>query len=257
MMFLLKKIISLFFMPVPLCLLLTLLGLFCLWFTRKQKTGKVFVTVATLFLGLLSYGAVSDMLARPLERKYPPITHFEALKELKWIVVLSGGASVDPELPLSTYLSGACLSRLSEGCYIHNRLPGTKLILTGRNGFEGIMPMVEVMRHVAVEWGVGPEDIVLETKAMDTKDHPIYVKEIVGKDKFILVTSASHMPRAMALFRKHGMDPIPAPTDYMVKKRDGGLRPGAFFPGAGSLGKAVGAIHEYLGMLWAKLRSQM
>ena len=47
------------------------------------------------------------------------------------------------------------------------------------------------------------------------------VKEIVGKDKFILVTSASHMLRAMALFRKQGMEPIPAPTDYMVKEREG------------------------------------
>jgi len=197
------------------------------------------------------------MLVRPLEKKYPPITNFEPLKDLKWIVVLSGGASVDPELPLSTYLPGACLSRLSEGCFIHNRLPETKLILTGRSGFEGPMPVVEVMGNVAVEWGVGSEDIVLETKAIDTKDHPIYVKEIVGKDKFILVTSASHMPRAMALFRKHGMDPIPAPTNYMVKKTEGGLRPGVFFPSAGSLGKAGRAIHEYLGMLWAKLRSQM
>ena len=83
------------------------------------------------------------------------------------------------------------------------------------------------------------------------------VKEIVGKDKFILVTSASHMPRAMALFRKHGMDPVPGPTDYMVKEREGGLTPGVFFPSAGSLEKAESVIHEYLGMVWGKVRSQM
>ncbi len=83
------------------------------------------------------------------------------------------------------------------------------------------------------------------------------VKEIVGKDKFILVTSASHMPRAIGLFRKYGMDPIPAPTDYMVKEREGGLTPRVFFPSAGSLEKAGRAIHEYLGMMWGKVRSQM
>ena len=105
--------------------------------------------------------------------------------------------------------------------------------------------------------GQGPEDIVLETKAADTKDHAIYVKEIVGKDRFILVTSASHMPRAMALFRKHGMEPVPAPTDYMVKVRGWGLRPMMFFPSAGSLEKAGRAIHEYLGIIWGKVRSQM
>jgi uncharacterized SAM-binding protein YcdF (DUF218 family) len=256
-MFLLKKIISPFFMPVPACLLLALLGLFCLWFTRKQKTGKVFVTIATLFFGLLSYGAVSDMLARPLERKYPPITHFEVLKDVKWIVVLSGGASVDPELPLSTYLSGACLSRLLEGVCLYNRLPETKLILTGRSDSKGILADADVMADVAEEWGVNPENMVLETKARDTMDHAIYVHEIVGKDKFILVTSAAHMHRAMRLFRNQGMEPIPAPTDYMVMEREVGLRLGMFFPSVGALGKAGRAIHEYLGMVWAKLRGQI
>jgi uncharacterized SAM-binding protein YcdF (DUF218 family) len=130
------------------------------------------------------------------------------------------------------------LIRLSEGIYIHNRLPETKLILTGMSRFDGMTPMAEVMGDVAVEWGVDPKDIVVEAEAKDTKDHPIYVKEIVGKDRFILVTSASHMPRAMGLFRKHGMDPIPAPTGYMVKNREGGLRSGVFFPDARSLEKA-------------------
>lgn len=256
-MFLLKKIISPFFMPVPACIFLALLGLFFLWFTRKQRIGKVLVTISTVLLGVFSYGAVSDMLARPLERQYPPITDFQLLKDVKWIVVLGGGSSVDPGLPSSTYLSDASLVRLSEGVFLHNRLPQTKLILTGRSGFEGVTPVAQVMGDVAREWGVETEDIVLETKATDTKDHPIYVKEIVGKDRFILVTSASHMPRAMGLFRKHGMEPIPAPTDYMVKEREGGLRLGMFIPSAGSLEKVGRVIHEYLGMMWGKMRSQI
>jgi uncharacterized SAM-binding protein YcdF (DUF218 family) len=255
-MFFLKKIISPFFMPVPACLLLAVLGLIFLWFTRKQKTGKVLLTISTVFLGLLSYDAVSDMLAKPLEEKYPPIRSFENIQDVKWIVVLAGGSGVDPGLPPSTYLSEASLVRLSEGVFLHNRLPQTKLILTGRSGFEGFTPVAEVMADTASEWGVKPEDIIIEAEATDTKDHPIYVKEIVGSDEFILVTSASHMPRAIALFRKHDMKPIPAPTDYMAKKREGGLTPGVFFPGAGALEKAERAIHEYLGIMWAKVRKQ-
>lgn len=257
MIFLAKKIISPFLTPLSASLLLALLGLFFLWYTRRQKTGKVLVTMSTLLLGFFSYGVLCDMVVRPLELKYPPITDFQALKDVKWVVVLSGGCGVDPALPLSTYLSEASLIRLSEGIYIHNRLPATKLILTGRSAFKGITPVAEVMGDVAMEWGVKPEHIVIETKATDTKDHPIYVEEIVGRDRFILVTSASHMPRAMGLFRKQGMEPIPAPTDYMVKKRDGGLSPGVFFPSSEALETAERAIHEYLGMVWARLRSQM
>ena len=129
--------------------------------------------------------------------------------------------------------------------------------MTGRSGFEGITPVAEVMADTAQEWGVDRENIFIEKKARDTKDHPIYVKGIVGKAKFILVTSASHLPRAMALFRKQGMEPIPAPTDYLAREREGGLPPGVFYPCAGSLEKAERAIHEYLGLLWGKVRGQM
>ena len=243
-------------MPLPACLFLAILGLFCLWFTRKQKTGKVLLTMSTVLLGVFSYCSVTDMLAKPLEQAYQPVSDFQGLEDVKWIVVLGGGSSVDPSLPPSTYLSDASLIRLSEGVFLHNRLPKSKLVLTGRSGFEGIRPVAEVMADTASEWGVESENIVLETNATDTKDHPVYVKEFVGKDRFILVTSASHMPRAMGLFRKHGMDPIPAPTDYMVKEREGGLSPGVFFPSAGSLEKAERVIHEYLGIVWARIREQ-
>jgi len=257
MIFLFKKIISPFFMPLPLCFFVALVGLFFLWFTRRKKTGRVLVTMSTLLLGFFSYGVVSNLLAKPLEQEYPAIKDFKLLKDVEWVVVLGGGYSVDPKLPPSTYLSEPSLFRLSEGIYIHNRIPGSKLIVTGRSAFKGITSVAAVMAATAKEWGVDPKYIVIEKKAADTKDHAIYVKEIVGRDRFILVTSASYMPRAMALFRKHGMEPIPAPTDYMVMEREGGLTPGVFFPSAEALEKAERAIHEYLGMVWAKLRSQM
>ena len=146
--------------------------------------------------------------------------------------------------------------RLSEAVCIHNKLPQTRLVFTGRSGFKGFTPVAEVMADMAVELGLRPDEIIIEPEATDTKDHPIRVKEIIGSDKFILVTSASHMPRAMALFKRQGMQPIPAPTDYLVKRREA-FSPGVFFPSAGSLEKAGRAIHEYLGVMWAKLRCEI
>ena len=256
MIFVLKKIISPIFLPVPACLLIALIGLFLLWFTRRQKTGKVLVTISILMLGFFSYDTVSNMLARPLEEKYHPISDFQSLKGVKWIVVLAGGSTVDRTLPLSTYLAEASLVRLSEGIRIHNKLTQTRLVFTGGSGFKGFTPEAEVLADTAMALGVKPDNIIIEPKATDTKDHTIRVKEIIGRDKFILVTSATHMPRAMALFKKHGMHPIPAPTDYLVMQKEG-ISPGDFFPNAGSLGKAGQALHEYLGIVWAKLRDQI
>jgi len=256
-MFLLKKIVAPFLMPVSGLLFLALAGLFCLWFTRKQKTGKVLVTIATLLLGLLSYNAVSYRLVAPLEGRHPPLTNLDTVHEVKWIVVLGGGSCVNLELPVSTYLSDSSLFRLLEGVFIYNRLPGSKLIVSGRSGLSGVTPMAGVMANVATEWGVEEADIVVEAESKDTKDHAIFVKKIVGQDRFIVVTSASRMPRAMALFRGQGMDPIAAPTDYMVMEREGGLQPRDFFPDAGSLEKVERALHEYLGLIWANVRGQV
>jgi len=271
-MFLAKKILGPFLSPMSIVLVMGLMGLLLLWLTRKQKTGKVLVTVAFGFLGLLSYDQISDFLVGPLEQEYAPIMDTESVQGVEWIVVLGGGSAVDTALPSSTYLSEASLKRLAEGVSIQKRIPGSKLIVTGSSGWENQRSAVrdqrsegkgqdpkevaEVMADVAKEWGVRPEDIVVEAEAKDTEDHAVFVKEIVGKDRFIVVTSASHMPRAMGLFRARGMEPIPAPTDYMVSEREGGLRPGDFFPSAGALEEAERALHEYLGMVWARLRGK-
>ncbi|MDZ7696575.1 MAG: hypothetical protein U5R49_06545 [Deltaproteobacteria bacterium] len=114
-MFVLKKILAPFFMPVSVVFILTLAGLFCLYFTRRQKAGKVLVAVAFGFLGLLSYDQVSNMLARPLEQEYPPLINMEYAQGVKWIVVLGGGSQIDESLPASTYLSEASLFRLLRG----------------------------------------------------------------------------------------------------------------------------------------------
>jgi len=83
-------------------------------------------------------------------------------------------------------------------------------------------------------------------------------KKIVGPDPFLLVTSAAHMPRSMALFRKQGMNPIPAPTGHQVKERQRGeISPGSFFPGIGELEKAEMAVYEYLGLAWVKIRGKI
>ena len=118
------------------------------------------------------------------------------------------------------------------------------------------VPNAKIMADVAEAIGVNKQDLVLESLSKDTKDEARLIQKIVGKDQFILVTSASHMPRSVALFKKHGMHPIPAPTDYFVKKRQR-VSPGIFFPSAGDLYKTERAFHEYLGMVWAKLRGQI
>lgn len=254
-MFLLKKIVAPFFFPVPLCLGILLLGLFFLWFTSRQKTGKIVVSVGVLLLTVFSYGAISNTLLRPLEYKYVPLLSLEDMHHVKWVVVLGGGHTSDPQIPITSQLSDASTARLIEGIRLYNMLPESKIILSGGGYFDPV-PNAKIMADVALSIGINKEDLVLESVSKDTKDEAILIQKIVGKDRFVLVTSASHMPRSMALFKKCGMHPIPAPTDYFVKKRQR-VSPGIFFPSANNLRKAERAFHEYLGIAWAKLRGQI
>lgn len=254
-MFLFKKIVAPLFFPLSLCLEVLLVGIFLLWFTRRQKAGKIIVSIGVVFLIALSYGAASEMLLRPLENKYAPLTDVSAISDIKWVVVLSGGHSPDPNRPITGQLSDASLVRLAEGIRIHRELPQSKLILSGGAVFSTITE-AKVMADVAIALGVDAKNLILESESKDTKDQARLIQKIVGDNRFILVTSASHMPRSMALFQKKGMRPIPAPIGHQIKEKQK-LTPAMFFPNAGRIEKMERAFYEYLGLAWARLRGQI
>jgi uncharacterized SAM-binding protein YcdF (DUF218 family) len=254
-MFLFKKIVAPFFFPLSICLEILFLGSFFLWFTRRQKTGKIIVSTGVIFLTVISYNAFSNMLLRPLESKYLPITDVSAFSKVKWVVVLSGGHSTDPKLSVTDQLSGTSLVRLIEGIRLHKSLSNSKLLLSGGSAYSSISE-ASVMAEMATALGIEDNDLVLESKSKDTKDQASFIHNIIGNDKFILVTSASHMARSMALFQTKGMNPIPAPIGYRVKPIQK-MSPSMFFPSANGIDKMERVVYEYIGMAWARLRGQI
>jgi uncharacterized SAM-binding protein YcdF (DUF218 family) len=262
-MFLLKKLVSPFILPVPICIGLMALGLFLLWFTRRQQAGKIAVTLGTFLLALMGIRIFSEMLVGPLEARYPPIglgseplaASASENDPVRWIVVLSGGHVPDPRVPETSQISRWSLVRLIEGIRLHREMSGTKLLLTGGGFYESVSES-ETMAKIAGSLGVDPERIVIETESRDTKDQAHIVRSVVGGSRFVLVTSSWHMPRSMAIFRKAGLDPIPAPTGHLVRR--GLWSPGRLFlPCSSGLRRTEIAVHEYLGLLWAKLRGQI
>ena len=254
-MFLLKKIVSPLFSPLPFCIEILLLGLIVLLFTRKQRTGKVVVSLGVALLATLSYDAVPNGLLRPLEYKYDSPRNIKEISDAQWVVVLGGGHISDSRVPITSQISRTSLIRLVEGIRLLRMLPGSKLILSGGGGFDPV-PNAKIMADVAMAIGVDRRNLILESVSEDTKDEARLIQKIVGGDRFVLVTSASHMPRSVSLFEKLGMKPIPAPTAHQVKDRQA-MDPGMFFPSPGNLRKAEMAFHEYLGSVWARIRGQV
>jgi uncharacterized SAM-binding protein YcdF (DUF218 family) len=262
-MFMLKKIVALFLCPVLLCLGISILGLIVLWADRRPRLGKVLVTLGTVLLLLLSMPGISRQLLTPLEGRYPALLHPEKISwegqksgtSPKWIVVLGGGHRSEPTLPANSQISAAALGRVVEGVRLYKTIPGSKLWFSGGIGFDPV-PEAEVMVQIAELLGVKSQDISQESDSRDTADQAAIIAKKIGRERFILVTSAAHMPRSMALFKKRGLQPIPAPTDFLVRES---ARPdhGRFFPHASSLSGVEIAWHEYLGMVWAWLRGEI
>jgi uncharacterized SAM-binding protein YcdF (DUF218 family) len=178
-----------------------------------------------------------------------------AAGRVRWVVVLGGGSSSDADFPAAMRLSEGSLARLVEGVRLQRQLPGGRLLLSGGSVF-GSDPDAETMRALAVELGVDPASLDLDPVSPDTETQAEVVHARLGAEEFFLVTSASHMPRALALFRKAGTNPLPAPTHFLTQK-DRGIAPSEFFPGSGGLRRAEATIYEYLGLAWAKVRGRI
>jgi uncharacterized SAM-binding protein YcdF (DUF218 family) len=251
-MFLMKKIVSRFLFPLPLSLEFLLVGLFLLWFTRRQRAGKALVTCGTILILTLSNGTISDSLLRPLEHRYLPLAvgHSAAgAPAAAFIVVLGGFGDHDPDVPITSHISPDQMVRLIEGVHLYRAIPGSKLILSGGHD------CAEGMADVAEALGVNAQDVLRLNEPRDTAEESQQVAPIVGSQRIILVTSASHMPRAMGLFEKRGMQPIAAPTDFLTPRHS--VEIDDLFPDAYKLFKSQVAFYEYLGLAWERLRGKI
>ena len=247
--FLLKKIVSRLVFPLPLALQVILLGLIFIVF-KRTKTGFVFILAGTVFLGAVSVEPVADRMLRPLEQKYQPL-QYDDVSAPSYIVVLGAGHFLQEGMPPNALLSQSSLSRVVEGIRIKNMYPDSTLVFTGGR-FRYPVASSELAALASVELGIDENDILVVAEAKDTEDEASLVKDIVGEEAFVLVTSASHMHRSMIIFKSEGMDPIPSPTDFRAP--DKLYNPWDYFPSAGALAKTERVFYERLGLAWAMIR---
>lgn len=250
-----RKLISNLFFPLPLTIYLLLAGLLLLLFTKRQKTAKVLLTLGCSLLLVFSYGIFTQSLYANLENYCQPVVNIQAVGEMKWVVVLGGGFVADERLPLSSRLSVSSLTRLVEGIRLYRQLPGSKLLVSGGRVFNPTSE-AQAMGEMAVALGVPQQDIVEERDSANTQEQASILKDILHQDKFILVTSASHMRRAATLFHKQGLYPMLVPTQHRMSSAPQ-IHPGVFFPNSGNLQGAETLFYETLGYIWAWWRGQI
>ncbi|MGF1682346.1 envelope biogenesis factor ElyC [Photobacterium minamisatsumaniensis] len=250
-MFELKKIVSTFLMPLPAMLLLGLFGLMLLWFTRRKGLASFFIAFAFIGIFLVSFQPIATSLLRPLEKAYPP--YVPSSRAVEYVMVLGSGHVIDNAMPITSQLSRTSLMRLSEGIRIHRLFPGSKMILSGYGGGTETS-QARMMAKVALALGVNKNDILLLETAKDTWEEAFQAASVVGDKKLVVVTSASHMTRAINEFKEVGLDPAAAPTNFLASNKI--EQPWERYrPQAKYLEQTERYWYEKMGRWWQQLRT--
>jgi uncharacterized SAM-binding protein YcdF (DUF218 family) len=215
---------------------------------NRKKTAKVIAILATAQLFLFSVTPLPVFMIQRLEQQYPVYKGSE--NEKLPIHVLGNGHADDPSLYPSQKLSFQALERTAEGIRIYNYLNHTRISFSGF-AVNKKEPTGNVMAKAAVSLGVSPKDTILFPAPRNTWEEAVAYKKRFGtKNKFILVTNATHMPRAMEVFRSMGMQPIAAPTGFFLKKETGYRY--NWWPSAAKMIYTEAAAYEYTAQLYYK-----
>ncbi len=253
MFFTLTRIVQALILPPSGLLILMAIGFLIVG--KKRVLGMLCIASGFLLLYGLCISPVSNAIIQPLESLYAPFVDTKNI-DVQSIVVLSGGAR-DAAVPgLEPEPDDDSLERLvySVALYRELRIP---LLFVGGSGDPGRPDLLEAeaMARTAISIGVPAKDIVVESTARNTLESAKAVKRLVKGRRIILVTSAAHMKRSVAMFKKQGFGIIPAPTGYRTDRR--ALSGYSFIPRLENLRTSSLALSEYLSYRWYAMRGDL
>jgi len=247
-MFLCKKIIGSLLAPGTIILMLLLLGLWRLCQAGKScRSGRQWILLATVCFSLFTTAPLSTAFLSPLERRYAPLISSAGLPNVRFIVILSGSQRYTGDVPATSWLDDDTAARVAEGIRLYHLFAGQPTLIMSGGGARRVGAQ---MAAFAQDLGIPPEKLLAETNSLDTHGNAQEVKALVQQDPFLLVTSAVHLPRAMAIFEQLGMRPIPAPADFRSRAS---YCLADLLPAGGALRDLDAALHEYLGLAYLKL----
>ncbi len=226
-----SKFLPLFIYPLGLAVILLLLALF-LVLRRHSRTTSGLMLVAILLLWIPATAKFSDVLLYNLERDYPPVP-VDSSETAGAIVVLGGNEIFD---------------RIYHGTRLYRANKSPLIIVSG--GGE-VITEAELMLQLLQELGVPESSLLLESSSRNTRENGLNTAKMLKKlnvSRVILVTSAFHMKRALAVFAKAGIEAIPAATNYKQKRQPSEFPLLDWLPSATTLDESTYAIKEYIGL---------
>jgi uncharacterized SAM-binding protein YcdF (DUF218 family) len=257
MFFALSKVLGFFAIPSNLVLAVGLIGI-ALAATRFAAMGRRLAFASLIAFAILGLGPVGNALIIPLEERFPP--WIESAAAPAGIVVLGGSLSPHVSGGRGEAALNEAAERLTAAVELARRFPDARVVFSGgdatllhRDGVEAELAMGFFERQ-----GLSRERILLETRSRNTVENAILSKVLAqpaAGERWLLVTSAYHMPRAVGVFRKAGFAVEPFPVDWRTVGPADSFRP---FPAVSDgLRRTDTAVREWIGLFayWLTGRS--
>lgn len=255
----LSKLLPQFIYPLGLSCLSLIGALFTLW--KRPRLATVFIVVALLLLLIPSNSWTATQMVRSLEWQYLPAAN---LPTADAIVVLGGATrpQVYPRPWIDVADEG---DRILHGARLYLQGKAPLLILSGgRIDWQNNAASESAdMAQLAISLGVPASAILQDPTSLNTYENAVNVRQILQArqiNRVLLVTSALHMPRSIAIFRKQGIEAIPAATNFLISQAE--LQTPStpqetilnLLPDSQNLHRFTRAMKEYVGIAIYRLR---
>jgi uncharacterized SAM-binding protein YcdF (DUF218 family) len=244
-----SKVFGFFAIPSNFVILVGIVGALLLG-TRFSRWGWRLAIGSLVVLAVIGLSPVGNALIVPLEDRFPP---WDASRGAPHgVVVLGGALSPDVSHARDTVALNEAAERLTVAAELARRYPDARIIFSGGSGavLFAERPEAEFALRLLESLGVPRGRVIAESKSRNTVENARFSREIAQPkpgERWLLVTSAYHLPRAMGIFRKAGFPVEAYPVDWRTRGTSDVLRP---FPTMGEgLRRTDTAMREWLGLL--------
>lgn len=197
---------------------------------RFSRAGRRLAVVGTAALLVFGLSPIANWLVIPLEARFPVPAVAAGETRFAGIIVLGGAEDGRISFARGQLALNEAGERITEGLRLAHRLPAARLVFTGGAGAvtREARPGGDAVAAFWADAGVAPARILVEGRSLTTYENAQFSRDLLHPQpgqRWLLVTSAAHMPRGMGLFRRAGFDVTAYPVDFRTKGPADALRP--------------------------------
>jgi uncharacterized SAM-binding protein YcdF (DUF218 family) len=247
-MFTVSKIAGFFSSASNVLIVAGLLGILLL-LVRRERAGRALLTLGVIGLAIAGFSPLGNALMLPLEQRFPPWDATRGAPD--GIIVLGGEISPEVSAARNTVALTEAAERLTVAVALARSYPAAKIVFSGGNGdlFGSDLSEAQFAGRLLENLGVAHQRITLEARSRTTAENATMSKALVNPQpgaRWLLVTSAHHMPRSIGAFRRAGFAVEAYPVDWRTRSPADLNRP--FRTLSAGLARTDAALHEWVGL---------